>query len=125
MDHLEARLKQKTAKLIRRKIVTHHPAWPYFARRFGFEISGTLLTQSGAEPSARRLADLIKKMKREKINVIASEPQLNPELPQTVAKETDATVVLLTILPGTIPGTETYLSMIEYNVNQLVEALSR
>lgn len=125
LDPLEARLKKKTAKLSRRKIVTHHPAWPYFARRFGFEISGSLLTQSGAEPSARRLADLIKRMKREKITVIVSEPQLNPELPQTVAKEADATVVLLTILPGTIPGTETYLSMIEYNVNQLVEALSK
>ncbi len=125
LDLLEAKLKQKVAKLSHRKIVTYHPAWPYFARRFGFEIRGSLLTQVGTEPSAHRLADLIKTMKQEKIKVIASEPQLNPELPQTVAKETGATVVLLTVLPGAIPGTETYLSMMEYNVNQLVEALSR
>ncbi len=105
--------------------MTYRPTWPYFARRFGFEIGGSLLAQVGAEPSAHRLADLTKMMKQKKITVIASEPQLNPELPQTVAKETGATVVLLTVLPGTIPGTETYLSMIEYNVNQLVEALSR
>ena len=125
LDLLETKLKQKAAKLSRRKIVTHLPAWPYFARRFGFEIGGSLLTQVGTEPSAHRLADLIKTMKREKIKVIGSEPQLNAELPQTVAKETDATVVLLTVLPGAIPGTETYLTLMEYNVNQLVETLSR
>jgi ABC-type Zn uptake system ZnuABC Zn-binding protein ZnuA len=125
LDPLEAKLKQKTAKLDRRKVVTHHPAWPYFARRFGFEIAGSLLSSSGTEPSARRLQELIRKMKREKINVIASEPQLGAELPQTVAGETGAAVVLLAVSPGAIPGTETYLSMIEYNVNRLIDALSR
>lgn len=125
LDLLEAKLKQKVARLSQRKIVTYYPAWPYFARRFGFEIRGSLLNQVGMEPSAHRLADLIKTMKQEKIKVIASEPQLNPELSETVAKETGANVVLLTVLPGAIPGTETYLSMIEYDVDQLVEALSR
>jgi len=125
LDLLEAKLKQKVARLTHRKIVTYHPAWPYFARRFGFEIRGNLLNQVGTGPSAQHLAELIQTMKREKIKVIASEPQLNPELPETVAKETDAKVVLLTVLPGAIPGTETYLSMMEYNVNQLVGTLNQ
>jgi ABC-type Zn uptake system ZnuABC Zn-binding protein ZnuA len=125
LDPLEARLKQKASGLNRRKIVTHHPAWPYFARRFGFDISGSLLNASGTELPARRLDGLIKKMKRDKVGVIVSEPQLSPALPQTVANATGARVILLTIFPGTIPGTETYLSMIEYNVNRLIEALSR
>ncbi|HXC62639.1 MAG TPA: metal ABC transporter substrate-binding protein, partial [Nitrospiria bacterium] len=42
LDFLEAGLKQKTSKLIHRKIVTYDPSWPYFARRFGFEIAGSL-----------------------------------------------------------------------------------
>jgi ABC-type Zn uptake system ZnuABC Zn-binding protein ZnuA len=125
LDFLEAKLKRKTAKLVHRKIVTHHPAWPYFARRFGFEIGGSLLTQAGTEPSTRWVAAVIKTMNREKIKVIVSEPQLDPRLPQAVAKETGAAVVLLTALPGAIPGTETYLSLIEYNVDRLVAALSR
>jgi len=125
LDLLESKLKQKVARLTDRKIVTYHPAWPYFARRFGFDVRGIILSQVGTESSAHHLAELIKTMKREKIKVIASEPQLNQELPQTIAKETGATVVLLTVLPGAIPGTETYLSMMEYDVDQLAGALSK
>jgi zinc/manganese transport system substrate-binding protein len=125
LDLLESKLQEKVARLTDRKIVTYHPAWPYFARRFGFNIRGIILTRVGTEPSAHRLAELIKTMRRQKIKVIASEPQLDQEFPQTIAKETGATVVLLTVLPGAIPGTETYLSMMEYDVDQLVEALSK
>ena len=125
LDRLGAKLKQKVARLNDRKIVTYHPAWPYFARRFGFKIRGNILSQVGTEPSAHHLAELTQTMKREKIKVIVSEPQLNPGFPQTIAQETGAKIVILTVLPGAIPGTETYLSMMEYNVNQLVEALSR
>jgi hypothetical protein len=40
-----------------------------------------------------------------------------------LARETGARVVRLTTLPGAIPGTETYLDMLRYNVLQLAEAL--
>jgi len=123
LDQLEERGKKKVKALPDRRIVTHHAAWPYFARRFGLIISGNLINQVGSEPSAKQLARLTRKIKREGIKVIVSEPQLNPKLPQMMAQETGARVVVLTPLPGAIPGTETYLSMIEYDINQLVEAL--
>jgi ABC-type Zn uptake system ZnuABC Zn-binding protein ZnuA len=40
-----------------------------------------------------------------------------------IARETGAHVVILTTLPGGVPGTETYLDMLRYNVVQLAEAL--
>lgn len=123
LDRLEEDGKQKVNTLRDRRIVTHHAAWPYFARRFGFIIKGNLINQVGSEPSAKALTQLTRKIKQEKIKVIVSEPQLNPKLPQMVAQETGAKVVVLTPLPGALPGTETYLSMIEYNINQLVQAL--
>ena len=123
LDQLEERGKKKVKALPDRRIVTHHAAWPYFARRFGLIISGNLINQVGSEPSAKQLARLTRKIKREGIKVIVSEPQLNPKLPQMMAQETGARVVVLTPLPGAIPGTETYLSMIEYDINQLVQAL--
>jgi ABC-type Zn uptake system ZnuABC Zn-binding protein ZnuA len=124
LDRLEAESKRKVGALKDRRIITHHAAWPYFARRFGFMIEGNLINQVGSEPSAKALANLTRKIKQGGIKVIVSEPQLNPKLPQMVAQETGAKVVVLTPLPGAIPGTETYLSMIEYNINQLVQALS-
>ncbi len=123
LDQLEEESKKKVSALKDRRIITHHAAWPYFARRFGFMIEGNLINQVGSEPSAKALTSLTRKIKQEGIKVIVSEPQLNPKLPQMVAQETGAKVVVLTPLPGAIPGTETYLSMIEYDINQLVQAL--
>jgi zinc/manganese transport system substrate-binding protein/zinc transport system substrate-binding protein/manganese/iron transport system substrate-binding protein len=108
-----------------RRIVVHHPAWPYFARYFGFIIAGTLLTQPGAEPSARRIQAMVVTIKQAGIRVIVSEAQLNQKLPQMLSRETGAHIVVLTTLPGALPGTETYLDMLRYNVLQLADALER
>ena len=125
LDQLEAEGKKKVKALTDRRIITHHSTWPYFTRRFGFIIKGNLISQVGSEPSAKALTQLTRKIKKEGIRVIVSEPQLNPKLPERVAQETGAKVVVLTPLPGAIAGTETYLSMMEYNVNQLVQALQK
>jgi ABC-type Zn uptake system ZnuABC Zn-binding protein ZnuA len=79
--------------------------------------------QSGTEPSALQLQALIAKIRKERIKVIVSEIQLSQKLPELLAKETRARVVVLTTLPGGLPGTETYLDMLRYNVLQLANAL--
>jgi ABC-type Zn uptake system ZnuABC Zn-binding protein ZnuA len=119
----EEELTRHVAVLRDRRIVTYHPAWPYFARRFGFRIEGDIIRQVGSEPTAAQLARLAGRMKTEKIKVIVSEPQLNQKLAQTLARETGARIVLLSTLPGAIKGTETYLSMLQYDITKLVEAL--
>ncbi len=123
LDQLQADLVRRLQDISDRRIVVHHPAWPYFARHFRLHIVGTLLTQPGAEPSARRVHDMVRKIKKDHIKVIVSEAQLNQKLPQLLARETGARVALLTTLPGAVPGTETYLDMLRYNVLQLADAL--
>ncbi|MFO0774904.1 MAG: metal ABC transporter substrate-binding protein [Nitrospiraceae bacterium] len=117
-EELRARLAQFTD----RRIVTHHPAWPYFARRFQLEIVADIQAQSGSEPSPRHLRQLIERIRRDKIKVVVSEPQLNQKLARLLADETGARLVVLTPLTGGLPGTETYLDMLRYNVLQLVQA---
>lgn len=123
LDDLTRTLTAQFAAIPNRKIITHHAAWPYFARRFDLRIRGEIFTQIGAEPSAKRLADLVRVIRKEKIRVIVSEPQLSPKIPEALAQETDATVVILTPLPGALPGTHDYLSMMRYNAATLLEAL--
>lgn len=123
LDQTQQRLMTKLKLLRNKKIVTHHAYWAYFARRFGFTIRGCIASQTGTEPSAKRLSDLIRTIKAERIRAIVSEPQLNPKLPQILSQETGARVVVLASIPGTLPGAETYRSMIEYDVDQLVDAL--
>lgn len=123
ISQLETELMDMLRGAPERRIVVHHPAWPYFARRFGFDIAGEIVTQSGAEPSARHLQELARKIRSDHIRVIVSEPQLNQKLPRILARESGAQLVVLTAIPGGVPGTSTYLDMLRYDVAQLVQAL--
>lgn len=123
LDRLQVELTGRVKGLADRQFVAHHPAWPYLARRFRFDIVGTIQLQSGGEPSARHIQELIQTMKRHRVKVVVSEIQLSQKFPDLLAKETGARVVVLTTLPGGLPRTDTYLDMLRYNVLQLVNAL--
>jgi ABC-type Zn uptake system ZnuABC Zn-binding protein ZnuA len=123
LDQLRGELSERITRVADRRFIAHHPAWPYFARRFGFQIVGTIQPQSGSEPSALHLHELMAKIKKDRIKVVVSEIQLSQKIPELLAKETGARVVVLTTLPGGLPHTDTYLDMLRYNVLQLVNAL--
>ena len=123
IDLMRKKIEEALTPVANRKIITHHPAWPYFAQRFKLQIVDNIQTQVGTEPSARHIADIIDKVKRENIRVIVSEPQLNPKVPRAIADETGARIVVLTPIPGGLPGTEAYIEMMEYIGNQLSSAL--
>ncbi|MFQ5455818.1 MAG: metal ABC transporter substrate-binding protein [Nitrospirota bacterium] len=123
IDKMTQDIERKVKGLINKKIITYHPAWPYFARRFGFVISDEIVIQIGSEPSSKKIINLIRKIKDEGIRVIVSEPQLSQNIPEMIAAETGAKVVILTPLPGAISGTDDYISMMEYNADQLVRGL--
>jgi ABC-type Zn uptake system ZnuABC Zn-binding protein ZnuA len=123
LDRTQQRLLMKLKPFRNRMILTHRAAWAYFARRFGFVIRGSITSQAGTEPSPKQLSDLIRMIKTEKIRVIVSEPQLDPKLPKILSQETGAKVVVLAPIPGALPGLETYIDMLEYDVDQLVGGL--
>ena len=123
LDQLRGELSDRVKRLVDRRFIAHHPAWPYFARRFGFQIVGTIQPQSGSEPSALHLHGLITTIKKDRIKVVVSEIQLSQKIPELLAKETGARLVVITTLPGGLPHTETYLDMLRYNVLQLADAL--
>lgn len=125
LGQLQQELSARTQRLSDRRFIAHHPAWPYLAKRFNLDIVGTIHRQSGAEPSALHLQSLIETIKRENIRIVVSEVQLSQRLPELLARETKTHVVVLTTMPGGLPGTETYLDMLRYNVLQLAGALEK
>jgi zinc transport system substrate-binding protein len=56
------------------RLLTHHDALRYFARSFGAEVVDAI-EMPGHEPSAQRLADLVKVCTEKKVRLIAVEPQ--------------------------------------------------
>jgi ABC-type Zn uptake system ZnuABC Zn-binding protein ZnuA len=123
---LEAELKAKVAAIPqdRRKLVTSHDAFPYFARAFGFEIVGFAQPEPGKPPSAGELADLVEKVKAAKVPAIFSEVGGSTQLAETVAKETGAKVV--TDLPTDSlleAPADSYVGLMRVVVDKIVAAL--
>jgi len=109
-----------------RKLVTFHDAFPYFAAHYGFELVGVILPNVGQEPSPSALAALVETVKSAGVTAVFSEAQFNPELAQTLAQEAGITKVVSTLYTDSVgpPPDDTYLSMMSWNVDKVVEALS-
>ncbi|MBI5439686.1 MAG: zinc ABC transporter substrate-binding protein [Deltaproteobacteria bacterium] len=122
VDEAAARLRAEVAGLKDRRFLSYHPAWPYFARGFGFELAGVVSAIPGHEPSAKAMAALIERVRAEKIRVLVSEPQLSSKVPRLLAQEAGIRVVVLSDLLG-YGSTKTYVEHMEENVRTLVSAL--
>lgn len=123
---LEVELKVKVASIPagRRKLVTSHDAFPYFARAFGFEIVGFAEPESGKPPSAGELAALVEKVRSAQVPAIFSEAGGSAQLAETVGKETGVKVV--TDLPTDSlldKPADSYLGLMRVVVDKIVAAL--
>jgi ABC-type Zn uptake system ZnuABC Zn-binding protein ZnuA len=78
----------------RRKLVTTHDAFGYFAERYGIEVIGALIPSlsTQAQPSAKDTLELVEQIEREGARAIFPESALNPKLEEAVAREADAKV---------------------------------
>jgi ABC-type Zn uptake system ZnuABC Zn-binding protein ZnuA len=133
LQALDAWIVERVATLpaARRKLVTAHDTFAYFARRYGFTIVGTALgaaTTEVADPSAAQIAALVREIKAAGVPAIFAENVRNPRLMERIASE--AGVQLVTGLytdalgrPGS-PG-DSYVKMLRSNVERIVAALSR
>ncbi|MBI3360700.1 MAG: metal ABC transporter substrate-binding protein [Chloroflexi bacterium] len=112
----------------RRKLVTTHDTFGYFAQRYGFKIVGTVLPASteGASPSAQQVAALVEAVKAQGVPAVFAENVSSNAILQQVANEAGVKIVgsLYTDALGP-PGSdgETYLKMMRRNVTTIVAAL--
>ncbi|MEW6082021.1 MAG: metal ABC transporter substrate-binding protein [Bacillota bacterium] len=108
------------------RFVSFHPAWDYFAARYGLEDVGPIAQFPGQEPSARYLADLASTCSAKGVRVVVAEPQLNPQAAKVIAEEINGSVVILDPLGGpSVEGRDTYQEIVRYNANVLAGALGK
>ena len=111
------------AKAIAQHIAAYHDSWPYFGHRFGLEIDIFLEPKPGIPPSPSHLAEVIAQMKAQKIKAIIVEPYHDRKIAERVASATGAKVVDFAQYPGALPGTDTYIKLIDALVSRLAAAL--
>ena len=104
-------------------VVAYHDSWVYFAHRFGLNIDIFLEPKPGIPPSPSHLAEVIEKIKAQKIKAIIVEPFHDRKIAEKVASSTGAKVVDFAQYPGALPGTDSYAKLIDTLVSRLAAAL--
>ena len=104
------------------KFVSYHEHWVYFAERFGLKYFATIELKPGIDPTARHIEELVRSMKDEHVALVVREPQFPEKVPRLIAEQTGATLVKLPIMPGGVPGTDTYIAMVNYIIRTVVAA---
>src|SRR3954470_1127159 len=104
-------------------VVAYHDSWPYFAHRFGINIDTFLEPKPGIPPSPSHLAEVIEKMKAQKIKAIIVEPFHDRKIAEKVASSTGAKVVEFAQYPGGLPNTDSYVKLMDKLVANLAAAL--
>src|ERR1051326_9135709 len=116
---------QKLAPFKGQQIVAYHNSWIYFGERFGLKIDLFLEPKPGVPPTPSHLAEVITKMRQDKVHVIIVDPYLNRRTAETVAEKTGATVVDVTQFSGGVKGTEGgYIALLDYLVDSIAKALA-
>ena len=104
-------------------VVAYHDSWVYFAHRFGLNIDIFLEPKPGIPPSPSHLAEVIEKMKAQKIKAIIVEPFHDRKIAEKVASSTGAKVADFAQYPGAFPGTDSYVKLIDALVSRLAVAM--
>ena len=113
----------------RRKLVTNHDSFRYFAARYGFEIVGVAIPGGStlASPSSAQIAELIETIRSTGVEVLFAETSSPAALLDAVAEEVDGARVV-ELLEGSLaapgePG-DTYAEMMLLNAETIAEALA-
>jgi ABC-type Zn uptake system ZnuABC Zn-binding protein ZnuA len=106
------------------KLIAYHNSWPYFARRFRLDVTAFIEPKAGVAPSPAHLAQLISEGRRTQVRAVLHEPHEPDIASRFVAQKLSIPVVRLAISVGSLPGTDDYLALFDYNIAALAKALS-
>jgi zinc/manganese transport system substrate-binding protein len=129
LDALDREVREAVAKLPaeRRKVISTHDAFGYFADAYGIAFIAPQGVSTEAEATARDVARIISQIRKEKIPAVFLENVSDPRLMRRISQESGAKLGgtlfsdSLTDEKGAAP---TYIDMIRYNIKALTSALA-
>jgi len=105
------------------KLIAYHNSWPYFARRFRLDLVAFIEPKPGVAPSPAHLARLIAEGRKAGVRAIVHEPYEPEDASRLAANRLGVPLVRLATSVGSLPHTDDYLALLDFNVTALVRAL--
>lgn len=120
----DARARERLAPVAQVPFALLHPAFQTLVTRYGMRCVAVLEQNPEGETAPRRLGDAASAMTEAGVRCIFVEPQLGKRTAQAMSRDTGAEVGMLDPLGGPdLPGRDTYLNLLRWNVAQLVTNL--
>ena len=129
LDALEREVRAAIAAIpeSRRKVISTHNAFGYFAAAYGVEFIAPLGVSTESEASARDIAKIITQIRAARIPAVFLENIADPRLMGRIAAETGARVggtLYSDSLTGEKGDSPTYIAMVRHNIKALTSALA-
>jgi zinc/manganese transport system substrate-binding protein len=129
LDGLDREVREAVAKIPpnRRKAISTHDAFGYFAAAYGIEFIAPLGVSTESEASARDIAGIITQIKTEKIPAVFLENISDDRLIRRISAETSARVggtLYSDSLTGEKGDAPTYIELVRHNIKALTSALA-
>ncbi len=128
LDALDGEVREAIAKIPenRRKVISTHGAFGYFAAAYGVQFIAPLGVSTESEASARDIAGIISQVRTAKIPAVFLENISDPRLIRRISAETGAKVggtLYSDSLTGEKGDAPTYIDMVRHNIRALTSAL--
>ncbi|UEM14074.1 zinc ABC transporter substrate-binding protein [Bradyrhizobium barranii subsp. barranii] len=128
LEALDREVREAVAKIPpeRRKVISTHDAFGYFAAEYGVQFVAPLGVSTETEPSARDIAAIIGQIKTQKIPAVFLENISDDRLIRRIAAETGSKVggtLISDGLTGEKGLAPTYIDMVRHNIKALTSAL--
>jgi len=129
LDVLDREVREAIAQIqqARRKVISTHDAFGYFAAAYGIEFIAPLGVSTESEASARDIAGIITQIRTLKIPAVFLENISDPRLIRRISAETGAKVggtLYSDSLTGEKGDAPTYIDMVRHNIKALTSALA-
>jgi zinc/manganese transport system substrate-binding protein len=129
LEALDGEVRQAAGQIpqTRRKVISTHDAFGYFAVRYGIAFIAPIGVSTEAEPSARDIANIIAQVKAEHIPAVFLERIGDPRLMRRVSAETGARIggtLYSDSLSDEKGEAPTYIDMVRHNITTLTSALA-
>jgi zinc/manganese transport system substrate-binding protein len=128
LARLDAEIRRAVATIrpARRKVITTHDAFGYFAADYGIAFVAAQGMSTETEASARDIARIIRAIREQNIPALFFESAVDPRLVRRIAAETGARIggtLFSDALTAPAGPAATYVDMMRHNIREIVEAL--
>jgi zinc/manganese transport system substrate-binding protein len=129
LDALEREVREAVAQIpqARRKVISTHDAFGYFAAAYGIEFIAPQGVSTESEVSARDIARIITQVRAAKIPAVFLENISDDRLMRRISTETGARIggtLFSDSLTGEKGNAPTYIDMVRHNIKALTSALT-